>query len=228
MKGRLIVAAVREKVEIYFNQVVLNYNRGDVRALLDAKLKQAGPLLNSVVNGIDLIGGMADGFLPKNSTSRSVKFMRKYLGLTEEEARLLYALVRCGIAHEGVTKLAIRFFVHYDCRERHVFLYKDHEHCIWLNVTELAYSYLDAVDLIGTEPHSHLFHVPAPSPHDEDLFHAALKQIRTDIDQFCIAAAESASDEREKEAIRRGAVGQTTSSSPFLTEWLSQFTVGPV
>ena len=49
-------------VEVFFNHIPRQYNCGDIRALLDEQLEQAGPLLTCTVNGIDLIGGMMLGF----------------------------------------------------------------------------------------------------------------------------------------------------------------------
>src|SRR5947209_1547430 len=112
-----------EKVKQFFDHVVVKYNCGDVRALLKAQLQKAGPLLTCVVNGIDLLGGMMLGF-SADSQKRSVRFMMRYLNLSEELARLVYVLVRCGVAHEGTTKLAIKFFVYPDRLDCTRFLYK--------------------------------------------------------------------------------------------------------
>jgi hypothetical protein len=162
-----------------------------------------------------------------NSKSRSVHFMKKYLALSEEEATLLYKLVRCGMDHEGTTKLAIKFFVHYGRQKKDVFLYKDAENCIWLNVAELAYVYLDAIDLIANDVHAHLSHIPKASKEDEDAFVAALEKIGRDIGEFC-QAAWHARDEAEQAELERGAIKERTSASPFLKEHLKCFTTPKV
>jgi hypothetical protein len=205
----------KAKVEAYFKQVVLDYNCGDIRALLDAELRQAGPLLNSVVNGIDIVGGMIWGFA-LGSGDRSTQFMKSYFSISEI-ARMLYALVRCGMNHEGTTKLAVKFFVHHERLKKGVLLYKDRHHCVWLNVTEFAHSYVDVIDRIALDVHSHLSHIPVVSPKDEALFVDALNEITADISEFC-----SAAEHARVEAVWREC-NMTTSSSPFLSEWLSCF-----
>jgi hypothetical protein len=220
------MAGDKARIEVYFKQVVRDYNCGDVRALLNAELEQAGPLLTSVVNGMDLVGGMAHGF-SHGSADRSVQFMKKYLAVSEEEAKLLYALVRCGMDHEGTTKLAVRFFVHYECRNKGVFLYKDRESCIWLNVTELAYAYLQAIDRIATDVHAHLSHIPELSKKDENVFVAALEKIGADIGDFC-KVAWYARDAVEQARQERGDIKARSSANPFLTEYLKGFTTPKV
>jgi hypothetical protein len=179
----------KQRVQVYFGHVILRYNCGDVRALLDQKLKLAGPLLSCVVNGIDTVGGMMLGF-QKNSKRRSTKFMRQHLSLSREEATLMYSLVRCGLAHEGVTKLTLRYFVLYEQSDPGVILYKDtygersSRDTIWLNVTELARSYLDAIGRIAQDVDAHLHYVPEPEPNDSTVYRDALPLIKNDINRL--------------------------------------------
>jgi len=206
------MAVDKAEIESYFMQVVVQYNCGDIRDILTKKPEKAGPLLACTVNGIDIVGGMMLGF-NEGSKKRSVVFMRQHLGMTEEEAKLMYALVRCGLAHEGVTKLAIQFFVHEDRIHPAEFLYKDHENSIWLNVTELAHCYLEAVERIGADIHAHCAHVPKAISKDELIYQNALALVKRDITEFCGVIAEN---QRKPQS----------SLSPFLAACLKHFTAG--
>src|SRR4051812_31368532 len=103
-KDGIRMAADKAKVEAYFKQVVQEYICGDIVELLKVELDKAGPLLACTVNGIDTVGGMMLDFT-NNSKARSIEFMRQHLGLSADAASLMYAVVRCGMAHEGVPKL---------------------------------------------------------------------------------------------------------------------------
>lgn len=207
-----------EKVKQFFEHVVVKYNCGDVRALLDAELEAAGPLLSCVMNGIDLVGGMMLGFCT-GSRQRSVKFMAKYLKLHTELAKLVYALVRCGVAHEGTTKLAINYFVYPSRLDRGTFLYKDVDNAVWLNVVELAFLYLEAIDEIAKDVGAHLGHIPDVNSRDEAIFTDALEHINADMDGFCLLTMEFL------EALKKAEIKYMSSASPFLAEWLTHFTV---
>lgn len=165
--------AGKDKMEAYFRHVVVDYNCGDLRKLIALELEQAGPLLACTVNSIDTAGGMMLGFNVASSL-RSVAFMEKYLGLSHDAANLMYTVVRCGVAHEGVTKLTMRFFVYYHRLARGTILYPDEPNTIWLNVTELAWSYLDAIAEIERDVHAHLKHIPPDKPQDQALFSRVL------------------------------------------------------
>ena len=208
----------RERIEQFFSQVVIDYSCGDVKALLDANLSQAGPLLASVVNGIDLVGGMMQGF-SEGSQKRSCEFMRKHLNLSEPIAKLLYSLVRCGVSHEGSTKQGLVYFVHPVRPHNLAILSRDHENAIWLNVSELARQYLTAVDMIAMDIHGNLSHVPAGTEKDETVFTNALAFIHVSIDEFCLQLQDEENIELYGDPVPRG------SCSPFLSEFLDQFRV---
>ncbi|MDB5313088.1 MAG: hypothetical protein JWO38_7290 [Gemmataceae bacterium] len=206
------MATDKTKVETYFKQVVQDYNCGDVRELLRLRLDKAGPLLACTVNGIDVVGGMMLGFHEGNSRKRSTEFMRQHLSLTEESADLMYVLVRCGLAHEGVPTLAVQFFVHYERCDPKKLLYKDDKNAIWLNVTELAHCYLEAIEQIAKDVHRHLSHVPEPGSKGITIYQQALGLVTTRITDFW------------------GKIGSTqppprSSLSPFFPESLKHFTV---
>lgn len=167
----------------YFRLAVEKYNKGDVEVLLSHPLPCNGPLLACTVNGIDLVGGMREGF-SKNSRYRSVNFMRDYMDIPEPAAELLYSSVRCGISHQGMPKIGLNFFQLQERPEPGKVLYRD-DHSLWLNVTELARLYVDAVNLIGSSPDEHVWHVPHPNAKDAAQFADAASQIGDRIEELC-------------------------------------------
>ena len=150
--GSPILPANKVEIEDFFNHVVLDYNVGDIDALLKCRLTQAGPLLAVTVNGIDTLSGMIFGFEEKGCV-RFPKFMIKHMDPppSEAQANMLYVLVRCGFVHEGVTKPGIIFFAGYDEIHKGSFLYNDdgNSNVIHLNVAEFARSYVKAVRKIA-------------------------------------------------------------------------------
>ena len=214
------------KVLVFFREVVKAYSCGDVHSLLslsaEGKLDKAGPLLACVVNGIDMLGGMMLGFNAPSGPP-SVAFMRQHLGLSEELAKLLYALVRCGVSHEGTTKLPIQFFIDEFRPDPGRFLYHDDEGSLWLNVTELAYRYLGAVEQIAADVTAHLYHVPVPSEWDEKVLDAVDLTKFPDLSEYLKAAWPARESAESEKAQRLGT--PRSSSSPFLKEHLARFTV---
>jgi hypothetical protein len=210
------------KVENYFRHVVEDYNCGDIRALIERRLEVAGPLLSTVVGGIDLVGGMMDGF-NQPSSNRSIAFMKKWMNLADAIARLLYSLVRCGVAHEGTTKLNIHYFVSYDRICPGIILYGGPEGSIWLNVTEFAHAYLAAVADIGNDVTAHLNHVPVASARDEADFAAASNEIHCNIDGFALAAFRKA-EEADQAKFDRGEIKMMSSSTHYISAMPRGFT----
>jgi hypothetical protein len=220
-----------DEVRVYFRQVVLDYSCGDVNSLLslcdEGKLDKAGPLLACVVNGIDMLGGMMLGFARNNSQMRSIAFMQRHLGLPEDVAKALYVLVRCGVSHEGTTKLTLRYFV----RERSAVpspILSYGEGSLWLDVTQLACEYLCAVERIAQDVTAYLKYVPMPNPQDEALLAALDLAQFPDLADLLSAAGPAIEAAERREAERRGV--PHSSSRPFLREdlaLLSQFSVGP-
>jgi hypothetical protein len=199
-----------DKVTLYFNHVVRDYSRGDIEALLAADMGKSGPLLSCVVNGIDLLGGMMLGFTV-GSRKRSRAFLTKHMGISDQEANLVYSLVRCGVAHEGVAKLAVNYFQYPRRLDRGTILYKNVDHALWLNVTELARLYIEAIDTISANIPFHLSYTPVISKEDETTFLSALGTTRQSIRDFCALETEK--------------IQQSGSGGPqaLQTEWL-QFT----
>lgn len=216
-----------DKVRKYFDRVIRKYNIGDIQALLDSARDtigpvqdKAGPLLACVVNGIDTLGGMAFGFTD-GSESRSVSFMRDFMGIDQTQGKMLYAIARCGLAHEGVPKLCLRFFVHKYKSEGSI-LSQDRTGTIWLNVTQLARRYCNAVDRIANQNQFPLSYVPVVKPGDATKFGTLLDSGLPDISEFCRAIA---AERQEPERLRfeHGEIDHMSSSNPFLEEWLPQY-----
>lgn len=171
-------------VREYFEHVVTKYNCGDVQALIDARLSVCGPLLATTVNGIDLVGGMIEGF-SNNSQSRSVNFAERFLGLTTEQARALYVLFRCGLSHEGVSKQETVFFLDYDARPKNFMYSVEPEKILALDVTQLARQYLAAVQAIATDPSKYVSFVPPSKPKDQQSLMVVRAHGTISFDDFC-------------------------------------------
>jgi hypothetical protein len=150
----------------FFERSVLKYSRLDVCALLEAKLDCAGPLLEIIVNGIDNLGGILYGFGHRNSQSRSVKFMKERMGVPESLAKFLYSAVRCGIAHQGMPKIGLVYFVEYEYPDQEKIFSKDGKGNIWINIVGLARCYLDAIDTVCADVGNCVLNVP-PTPFAE-------------------------------------------------------------
>lgn len=167
---------MNNKAIAYFQKSALQYGKGDVEELLQKELHCAGPLLAVVVNGIDNLGGMCFGFKGLGSAKRSIKFMEKYMGLSQPVANFIYKTVRCGIAHQGMPKVGLEFGVLYGRPEA------GRVHCkaydwIYLNVVEFAYAYLQAIERIAGEPEKHIHDYPQLDQSAKDAFENALADI---------------------------------------------------
>jgi len=170
-----------DRAKEYFEHVIERYVCGDIRALLEKVQDKAGPLLNSVVNGIDILGGIIFDFKGANgwgnSRQRSIDFMADHMGLHPKVAELLYKLTRCGMTHEGVPKLGIRFFLDSLYTPERECLYRDEANDVYVNVTALAHSYLNTVSDISKDD---LQYVPECEPQEEDIIREALPFITGD------------------------------------------------
>lgn len=199
----------------YFNRSVMEYNKGDVVELLSDKITCAGPLLSIIVNGIDLAGGICFGF-DKGSRARSEDFMVEHMNIQKELASLLYTCVRCGVAHQGMPKVGVRFFLMPQRFMPGAILFRD-SNIIYLNVTELAYSYLGVIENIAKNPTEYELHHPPLKPADKDTFTTALSFITNDISELCDKVA--AKDRAEEEAkLARGEIDQMSSLSAYLPD----------
>lgn len=129
----------------YFKAVILRYNKPDIEELLASGTDRAGPLLACVVNGIDAMGGLLYGYRRNNSASRSISFMTNCMRLPEDHARLIYTAVRCGLAHQAVTKSGVAFHVSTTAAVRDIILCRASNGDISVDVRSLARKYLDTI-----------------------------------------------------------------------------------
>ena len=142
------------KGQSYFDRVIREYVLGDIEYLLHKECPVAGPLLAVLVNGINAVAGSMYDFPTNwNTTEKETdnigRFLTKVMGLDAREKDLLgevfYCLIRCGVAHEGVTKLGVRFGVHYHRPDGEPFLFGDTDGYVVLNVAQLARRFLSVV-----------------------------------------------------------------------------------
>lgn len=135
--------------DIKWNEYVrkaIEYSRGDVKALLEAGLRVAGPLLVITLNGIDSMGGIVYGFDRHNSKERSTTFMLKYmdLGISEKALKYIYEKVRCGLAHHCLPKSETAFGVDYDRNDNPV--EEERDGSLIINANAFAHCYLMAIE----------------------------------------------------------------------------------
>lgn len=168
----------------FFERSVIKYSKSDVCALLEAKLDCAGPLLEVIVNGIDNLGGICYGFSKGNSKERSVRFMKEEMKFSDSLALFLYTIVRCGVAHQGMPKIGLIYFVEYDYPEKEKIFCKDSKDNICLNVVGLAQRYLDTIDAINVDIEKCDLHVPPITPNEEAIFEEAKNEIKHNIDDL--------------------------------------------
>ena len=144
------------KRESYFDRVIREYVYKDVECVLYARFTRAGPLLAVLINGLNAVAGSVYGFPDKDNMettkkeSKNIeKFLTKKMGLNIKSRELLgevfYKVIRCGVAHEAVTKPGVHFFVNYDRQSDDPFLYR-RDYDIWLNVAQFALKFLSVLD----------------------------------------------------------------------------------
>jgi len=205
-----------DKAIAYFQRSAVKYSKGDVEELLRKRLDCTGPLLTVVLNGIDNLGGMCYGFGPRNVGSRSVTFMKNEMNIPESVAESLYEIVRCGIVHQGMPKIGIIFYLDYDRLDKGKIVRKNSDY-IWLNVTELAYSYLEAIDLIADDPEKHIYHYPKPDDHLRIVLENALENIRDSIYELVDDIGHKEESEWE-EMLKKGEIDHMPSKSAYSPE----------
>lgn len=160
----------------YFCHDLWRYNGGDVRALLHVRLPQAGPLLNTVLAGVDAAGGFVYGFKNGNSRDRSTKFLVGYIGVASKmQAEFIYRFARCGISHQAATKPGVEFSVDYTNVSTEILSLTQNE-VVHLDVVVLAYAHLAALwRLKGELAHPKKeFHLPHYDMDDDDRLRVAV------------------------------------------------------
>ena len=111
--------------------------------------------------------------------------MKNMMGVTPHLATFLYVAVRCGVAHQGMPKIGLKYFVEYSRRAKGIIFYHsssdDH---IYLNIVELAYLYLDTIEKIAASIDTYLFHVPTTNAEAKRVFDDAVTEITNDADEL--------------------------------------------
>jgi hypothetical protein len=168
------VPSDRVLVTNYFETAVLTFNCGDIEALLKNLPKNertqqpaTGALFASVMSGIDTLGGMLYGFKgdqnQNNSSIRSPEFMKTYMSMTDEEAKRIYDLGRCGMLHQSAPKsgMGIRADFSIPANDGELFHRSGRpgDDTPTLEVVELARRYLKAVRIIDSQ-RQQLFYLP--------------------------------------------------------------------
>jgi hypothetical protein len=110
--------------------------------------------------------------------------MKDKMEIHEDVAEFLYSIVRCGIVHQGMPKIGLRFYNDYKRVDEGKFIYKEIDGYIYLNVVELAYRYLDIVNEIAKQPEQHIRYYPEIKSNDKTKFDNATKQIKDDIGDY--------------------------------------------
>ncbi len=153
-------------------ETLLDYTITDVEYLLEKfegdaceapdGRRHAGPVLITVVSGIDTLGGVIYGFSQASHT-RSVDFMEKYMPISTSPcaekiprplAEFVYDSVRCGVTHHGMPKIGVTYQLWTDqewkkmCPNDAAFCKDPAEGKICINVAKLARCYLAAVHCI--------------------------------------------------------------------------------
>ncbi len=201
----------------YFRKAALKYIRGDIKELLSSSnLTCAGPLLSVTVNGIDLMGGICFSF-NKGSHVRSVEYMTKYMNIDKYVANALYVGVRCGVAHQGMPKIGFNFFLLNHRYEPGNIIYKGNDGNLFLNVTELAFSFLDSLQLIEKDPQNHVHYYPPLTIKDEESYANAVLAVTRDIQDLCTEIGIQTEAEKQTK-FERGEISEISSSSAYFPD----------
>ncbi|MFA5164301.1 MAG: hypothetical protein WC481_01885 [Candidatus Omnitrophota bacterium] len=202
-----------DEIKAYFWKSAVEYSKGDITQLLSARLSCAGPLLSTILSGIDNLGGICYKF-KDNSKARSIKFMSEKMKIPAEVANFLYSSVRCGIVHQGMPKIGLKFFVEYNRLDKGAIFYKCSEGYIWLNVVELAYSYIETIDSIRTNADTHIHFIPSPNDEVQHIFDQAVSKVDKNIEDLLLKIMEKKESE-QIEKLERGKITAISSSSAF-------------
>jgi len=152
------------------------------------------------------------------SARRSREFLKEFMGLGAETSDLLYAVVRCGLAHECVPKLGIRFFVmYYDVQDE--VLYESNDGLVWLSVVKLAKEYLRVVESISTSKRGQASAHTAVQHGRPEPITAVLNQGLPQIDDLCERIAAKLREPEERR-FSRGEIESMSSYNPFMSDSL--------
>jgi len=192
-----------QKAKVYFEKSVIKYSKGDVTALLNSNLDCAGPLLAVTLNGIDNLGGVCYGF-SLEVRKRSIDIMKEEMGIPEALAKFLYEAVRCGIVHQGMPKMGVKYFVGYDRLDEHEIFYVGPDGYITMIVTEFAYRYIDTIDRIASEPEKHIKFYPRYKEGKKETLKNIYNEAKVHINRDIESYSRALHDADEKERLDRG------------------------
>jgi hypothetical protein len=146
--------------------------------------------------------------------------MKDKMGFVEPVANLLYKVIRCGVVHQGMPKIGLRYFVDYSRPDKGKIFYTGPDDYIYLNVTELAYAYLDALINIEQDPEKHVSDYPPPDLAAKNTFDSAKGFIQDDIQTYC-DSCQNAEDKEDEERILRREIEHKPSLSAYTPDMLN-------
>ena len=177
---------MNEKTKKYFEQFY-KYSKSDVGVLLGLDTN-AGPLLITILNGIDILGGMCYEFKKNNSTKRSIDFMKNEMGIAKPVAELLYKNIRCGMEHQGMPKMGIEFFIEKNDgipnREK-VFCKNIAKKYLRLNVSAFAHLYIDVLDKVDSDIKKYIHYNPVPKDGEKNEHEKLLDCVMECVENEC-------------------------------------------
>lgn len=146
---------------------LLDYTISDVGYLLHkfknpqwGEGKHAGPILMTVMSGIDALGGTVYGLdrpLGRRLGQASVDFMVEYMEIPELLSEFIYSSVRCGLFHHGMPKRSVEYELWNDdewsdiCDSNDSYCQDVAKHKICINVAKMADKYLEAARRVKKE-----------------------------------------------------------------------------
>lgn len=160
----------KRRAEVFFKKVILEYVRGDLKWLLKRRTPTLGPLAACIGAGIDTAGGCTIGFRDggrDNSRSRSIGFMQTYMNIDRTVAEVIYACVRCGYVHEGLSKLNVSWMADYQRFQQGVCVYRRDDDGVVVNLVEVAHAYLAAVRDLWRNRRTEIANFPVTEARDE-------------------------------------------------------------
>ncbi len=161
----------------YFEDVFVSYTMPDIEKLLDNDMPP-GPILITIMSGIDTMGGLIYGF-SEGSKKRSIDFMKDYMDIDEKVTKLLYVYVRCGIAHECITISGVFIgSAQPDYKDNDQIFFKEiinNEKVIGIETRALAKLFLESIKKLKSENNLDdlIKHTPSVQDNVRDVFNNA-------------------------------------------------------
>jgi hypothetical protein len=92
--------------------------------------------------------------------------MTAYMDLSDSEANLVYAYIRCGYVHEGLSKSRVGWFADYERHIKKTWLFRYNVNCVAINLVELAHLLIDGVHRLAADTSKLCFLPSAPANSD--------------------------------------------------------------